>query len=320
MVVHALLDGRDTPPRSAVGVRAGPRDRGSPRRIRRAHRDGRRPLLRRWTATNAGIASSTATTRSSTARGRHAPTARTASRRRTRAARPTSSSRRPSSTASTAPVRDGDAVIHFNFRADRARQLTHALADGDVRRLRPRRRRPPRPARRDDDRVRGRPARARSLSRPWWSAVARRASRAAGWRQFHVAETEKYAHVTYFFNGGVEEPLPGEERVLVPSPEGRDLRPAARDERRGRHRRAVRGDRVGRLRLHRRQLRQPRHGRPHRRLGRGGRGRRVRRRCLGRVVVAWRPPMPCPAAPGALLPSRPTTATPTRCATKLASR
>ena len=40
----------------------------------------------------------------------------------------------------------------------------------------------------------------------------------AGWRQFHVAETEKYAHVTYFFNGGVEAPYPGEERLLVPSP------------------------------------------------------------------------------------------------------
>jgi 2,3-bisphosphoglycerate-independent phosphoglycerate mutase len=39
----------------------------------------------------------------------------------------------------------------------------------------------------------------------------------AGWRQFHVAETEKYAHVTYFFNGGVEPPYPGEDRVLVPS-------------------------------------------------------------------------------------------------------
>ena len=41
---------------------------------------------------------------------------------------------------------------------------------------------------------------------------------ALGWRQFHVAETEKYAHVTYFFNGGVEAPWPGEDRLLVPSP------------------------------------------------------------------------------------------------------
>ena len=40
----------------------------------------------------------------------------------------------------------------------------------------------------------------------------------AGARQLHAAETEKYAHVTYFFNGGVEEPWPGEERILVASP------------------------------------------------------------------------------------------------------
>ena len=50
----------------------------------------------------------------------------------------------------------------------------------------------------------------------------------AGWRQFHVAETEKYAHVTYFFNGGVEPPYPGEERRLIPSPKVAtyDLEPA----------------------------------------------------------------------------------------------
>lgn len=40
----------------------------------------------------------------------------------------------------------------------------------------------------------------------------------AGLRQYHTAETEKYAHVTYFFNGGREEPFPGEDRVLIPSP------------------------------------------------------------------------------------------------------
>src|SRR5256884_4545355 len=40
----------------------------------------------------------------------------------------------------------------------------------------------------------------------------------AGWRQFHTAETEKYAHVTYFLNGGREAPFPGEDRLLVPSP------------------------------------------------------------------------------------------------------
>ena len=54
----------------------------------------------------------------------------------------------------------------------------------------------------------------------------------AGWTQFHVAETEKYAHVTYFFNGGVEAAWPGEERRARAVAPGRDLRPPARDERR----------------------------------------------------------------------------------------
>ena len=55
-----------------------------------------------------------------------------------------------------------------------------------------------------------RPEEARSLAQAFSEA---------GWTQFHVAETEKYAHVTYFFNGGVEAPWPGEERRLVPSPQ-----------------------------------------------------------------------------------------------------
>jgi 2,3-bisphosphoglycerate-independent phosphoglycerate mutase len=41
---------------------------------------------------------------------------------------------------------------------------------------------------------------------------------AAGLKQLRIAETEKYAHVTFFFNGGIEEPFPGEERLLIPSP------------------------------------------------------------------------------------------------------
>src|SRR5438046_9409023 len=50
----------------------------------------------------------------------------------------------------------------------------------------------------------------------------------AGWRQFHTAETEKYAHVTYFLNGGRESPFEGEDRLLVPSPKVAtyDLQPA----------------------------------------------------------------------------------------------
>jgi 2,3-bisphosphoglycerate-independent phosphoglycerate mutase len=116
-------------------------------------------------------------------------------------------------------VRDGDVVIHFNFRADRARQLTHALVDGGEfdaacfdRGNRPR----------DLHMVTmtqyeaglpvavAFPPQTESSLASFFSSL--------GWRQFHVAETEKYAHVTYFFNGGVEAPFPGEERLLVPSP------------------------------------------------------------------------------------------------------
>jgi len=53
---------------------------------------------------------------------------------------------------------------------------------------------------------------------------------AAGKSQLRIAETEKYAHVTYFFNGGIEQPFPGEDRKLVPS-QSRYVRLAARDER-----------------------------------------------------------------------------------------
>jgi len=114
-------------------------------------------------------------------------------------------------------ILDGDAVVHANFRADRARELTRALAIESF-----------------SDFDRGR--RPRDLlvttlteyQRPTdlpvpvafpplpIDSLAAHLSR-LGMRQLHVAETEKYAHVTYFFNGGIEPPFPGEERVLIPS-------------------------------------------------------------------------------------------------------
>ncbi len=112
-----------------------------------------------------------------------------------------------------------DSVLHSNFRPDRARQLTRALADpafdafdrGDV----------PRPA-----------AFATMTlydgTFPWPTAfpplfvrdTLGEAWSRAGLRQLRIAETEKYAHVTYFFNGGEERAFPGEERCLVPSQRG----------------------------------------------------------------------------------------------------
>jgi len=119
-------------------------------------------------------------------------------------------------------VRDGDAVIHYNFRPDRARQLTKAFvlkelppqAEGKFNRG---------PRLKDLQYVmmteyeEGLDAevayRADEVDMPLARVISEQ-----GLRQFHTAETEKYAHVTYFINGRRETPFPGEDRVLVPSP------------------------------------------------------------------------------------------------------
>ena len=114
-------------------------------------------------------------------------------------------------------VRDGDGFIFFNFRSDRAREITRALALDDC----------PGFARQDRPRLSayvcmteydatfGLPLAfgPESLANILGEVLGR-----AGRTQLRIAETEKYAHVTFFFNGGVEEPFPGEERCLVPSP------------------------------------------------------------------------------------------------------
>ena len=117
---------------------------------------------------------------------------------------------------------DGDPIIHANFRADRARQLTHALADGPSFAGFDRASPTGRPAPADllvvtmTEYEEGLPVRVAfppEIVRSLADAVAE-----AGWRQFHVAETEKYAHVTYFFNGGLETAHVREDRRLIPSP------------------------------------------------------------------------------------------------------
>jgi 2,3-bisphosphoglycerate-independent phosphoglycerate mutase len=115
------------------------------------------------------------------------------------------------------PVRDGDAVIFFNYRTDRTRQLSRALIDEPFERFKR--------ERRDITFVT-----MTQYHEDFTCPVAFPPSfltktlgeilSGLGLRQLHVAETEKYAHVTFFFNGGREEPFPGEERILVPSPRG----------------------------------------------------------------------------------------------------
>ena len=114
-------------------------------------------------------------------------------------------------------VEDGDAVIFFDFRPDRARQLTWAFLqdpfDGFPRARVPRRL----TFVTFTDYNVDLPGVKIAFPQAEVVSVAELLS-AHGLRQFHVAETEKYAHVTYFFNGGREEPFPGEDRELVPSP------------------------------------------------------------------------------------------------------
>ncbi len=114
-------------------------------------------------------------------------------------------------------VRDGDAIVFFNFRADRARQLTRCFTQGDFagfsRRSRPRL--AGYVCMTQYDETFGLP-----IAFPPASPrqVLGEVISAAGLRQLRIAETEKYAHVTFFFNGGEEKPFPGEERILIPSP------------------------------------------------------------------------------------------------------
>ena len=118
------------------------------------------------------------------------------------------------------PIADGDAVIFFNFRPDRARQLTWALMQRDFDGFaRPRVPRDLTFVTMTDYQVdlsEVRVAFPPAAVTPIAEVLSER-----GLRQLHIAETEKYAHVTYFFNGGREEPFPGEDRVLVPSPKVR---------------------------------------------------------------------------------------------------
>ena len=101
------------------------------------------------------------------------------------------------------PVRDS--AIVFNFRPDRVRQLTERLLDTGVDVVTMTRYR--------DDLDCPVAFAEQQVAETLAEVIA-----AAGRRQLHAAETEKYAHVTYFFNGGIEDPWPAEDRILVPSP------------------------------------------------------------------------------------------------------
>lgn len=125
-------------------------------------------------------------------------------------------------------IEDGDALLFFNFRADRMRQLVRSFIDKDFDGFK--RQHGVKPAlvttmsaydATFNDRV--------SVIYPpeEYTGLLGEIISEAGLKQLRIAETEKYAHVTFFFNGGSEEPFDGEERKLIPSPKVRtyDMQP-----------------------------------------------------------------------------------------------
>ncbi len=114
-------------------------------------------------------------------------------------------------------VRDGDGFIFFNFRSDRAREITRALAldgfDGFERGYWPKL--AGYVCLTEYDATFGLPI---AFASSELSNILGGVLSEAGMKQLRIAETEKYAHVTFFFNGGVEIPFPGEDRALIQSP------------------------------------------------------------------------------------------------------
>lgn len=115
------------------------------------------------------------------------------------------------------PIKDGDSVVFFNFRPDRARQLSHALADGAWPHFKRKRQLKPAHFVTFTEYENGLHAEVAFADEPLTDCLAEVIAK-QGASQFHTAETEKYAHVTYFLNGGQETAFPREERLLIPSP------------------------------------------------------------------------------------------------------
>lgn len=118
-----------------------------------------------------------------------------------------------------AGMKDGDGVLCFNFRADRVRQIMGALVDPAFDGfIPPRRPRLAGAAAMTEYSEALNPHLAALFGPETLKDILGAVVSAAGLTQLRMAETEKYPHVTYFFNGGEETPFPGEERIMVPSP------------------------------------------------------------------------------------------------------
>jgi 2,3-bisphosphoglycerate-independent phosphoglycerate mutase len=211
VVVHCFTDGRDTAPHDALAAVGQLEADGGARiasvigRYFAMDRDGR------WDRTQRAYDLLVH------ARGAHHAASASEALREAYERGETDEFIEPTVVGDPAPIRAGDRVLCFNFRPDRMREIVSALAD---------------PAFGEVDRGGAAPISDLSTlteyEEGWPYPVAFSPERpaitlaeviaASGAPQLHVAETEKYPHVTYFFNGGEERALPGERRELVPSP------------------------------------------------------------------------------------------------------
>lgn len=218
--IHVITDGRDTAPDSGLGFveQLTTRIGASPVDVRVASVIGRYYAMdrdQRWERTKlaydllvAGDAEFTAATPEAAIQAAY-------ERGETdEFIRPT---RIPEPNDDHAHIVDGDSVFFFNFRADRMRQIAHAIVEPATWDAFARSTLPIVHASSLMEYQKGLPL-PYALSTPDISDPLAAVVSAAGYRQFHAAETEKYAHVTYFFNAQEETPFPGEERLLVPSP------------------------------------------------------------------------------------------------------
>ena len=211
VAVHAFLDGRDTPPKSALEY-VKQFERESKARI--ATISGRYYAMdrdKRWERVQKAYDTLVA------AKGERFASAESAIEK-SYAAGVTDEFVLPCVIGDYTGMKDGDGLLMANFRADRAREILTALLDPDFREF-----------------PRKNVKFAAALGMVKYSKELNRFMAAlfppqplahifgeiiseAGLKQLRIAETEKYAHVTFFFNGGREQPFAGEERILVPSP------------------------------------------------------------------------------------------------------
>jgi 2,3-bisphosphoglycerate-independent phosphoglycerate mutase len=214
VAVHAWTDGRDTPPQSAQGDVA-KLEAGLPQGAKVATVSGRYFAMdrdNRWERVGRAYL---AMAEAEAPRVESAAAAVAAAY----AAGKTDEFVEPAVVGDYAGMKDGDGLLCFNFRADRVREIFAALLDPDFKGF-------ARPRRIAFAAAAGMTRYSDALA-PLMDALfgpqtmdnlLGQVVAAAGLKQVRLAETEKYPHVTYFFNGGVETPNAGEDRVLIPSP------------------------------------------------------------------------------------------------------